>query len=155
LYGVSLKRPSDFDSFPARVKFFKLTTYRVGGQSVSLYDYENAMIRPLGDPRVHFALNCMVVGCPRLPQVPFRAQVLDQQLEATAQEFCNSRLHVQVQPDRRTVRLSEIFRFYTADFVNEKAAPSLIAYVNRYRTQHLPEDFAVEFLPYNWLLNTQ
>ena len=27
LYGVILKRPSDFDSLPARVKFFKLTAY--------------------------------------------------------------------------------------------------------------------------------
>ncbi len=63
LYGVMLKQPSDFDGFPARVQFFKLTTYRVGGQSVSLYDYENTIIRPLGEPRVHFALNCMVVGC--------------------------------------------------------------------------------------------
>jgi Protein of unknown function, DUF547 len=155
LYGVILKRPSDFDSFPARVKFFKLTTYRVGGQSVSLYDYENAIIRPLGEPRVHFALNCMVIGCPRLPQLPFRAQILEQQLEAAAQEFCNSVQHVQVQPERRTVRLSEIFRFYTADFVNERVAPSLIAYINRYRTQKIPEDFAIEFIPYNWLLNTQ
>jgi len=155
LYGVILKRPSDFDSFPARVKFFKLTTYRVGGQSISLYDYENAIIRPLGEPRVHFALNCMVIGCPRLPQVPFRGQTLEPQLEAAAQEFCNSVQHVQVQPERRTARLSEIFRFYTADFVNERVAPSLIAYVNRYRTQKAPEDFAVEFIPYNWLLNTQ
>jgi len=53
------------------------------------------------------------------------------------------------------VRLSEIFRFYTADFVNERVAPSLVAYVNRYRTQKIPEDFAVEFIPYNWLMNTQ
>jgi hypothetical protein len=155
MYGIILKWPSDFDSFPARVRFFKLTTYRVGGQFISLYDYENAIIRPLGEPRVHFALNCMVVGCPRLPQFPFRAQTLEQQLEAAAQEFCNSVQHVQVQHERRTVRLSEIFRFYTADFVNARLAPSLIAYVNRYRTQHIPEDFAVEFIPYNWLINTQ
>jgi len=155
LYGVILTQPSDFDSFPARVKFFKLMTYRVGGQSVSLYDYENAIIRPLGEPRVHFALNCMVIGCPRLPQVPFRAQTLEPQLEAAAQEFCNSVQHVQVQPERHTVRLSELFRFYTTDFVNKMVAPSLMAYVNRYRPQKISETFAVEFIPYNWLLNTQ
>ena len=155
MYGVIIRQPSDFDSFLDRARFFKFTAYRVGGKAVSLYDYEQAIIRPLDEPRVHFALNCMVVGCPRLPQVPFRALELDQQLDAAAQEFCNSVQHVQVHPEQRTVRLSEIWRFYTADFVNERVSPSLIAYVNRYRTQNIPEDFAVEFIPYNWTINRQ
>ena len=38
---------------------------------MSLYTLENDVIRPLGDERVHFALNCMVVSCPRLPRVAF------------------------------------------------------------------------------------
>jgi len=37
--------PDDFFSFVDRVRFFKLTEYRVGGQWTSLYDYENDVIR--------------------------------------------------------------------------------------------------------------
>jgi Protein of unknown function, DUF547 len=47
--------------------FFYLRTFTIGGKSISLYDFENDVIRPLGEERVHFALNCMVVSCPRLP----------------------------------------------------------------------------------------
>ncbi len=28
--------------------------------------------------------------------------------------------------------------------------PSLIAYVNRYRTKLIPPDYRVEFIPYDW-----
>ncbi len=44
--------------------FFYLRTFTVGGKSISLYKFENDVIRPLGEERVHFALNCMVVSCP-------------------------------------------------------------------------------------------
>ena len=156
MYGVlAAQTPVALNSFPKRARFFKFTAYRIGGDNISLYDYENALIRPLGEPRVHFALNCMVVGCPRLPQAPFRAKDLDQQLDAAATEFCNSAKHVQVNPEMRVVRFSEIFRFYTKDFVNDRVAPSLIAYVNGFRRQNIPADFAVEFIPYDWTINTQ
>jgi hypothetical protein len=49
-----------------KIRFFLLRKYRVGGEDMSLYALENDIIRPLGEPRVHFALNCMAVSCPRL-----------------------------------------------------------------------------------------
>ena len=51
-----------------KFSFFYLRKFVVGGKSISLYDLENQLIRPLGEERIHFALNCMVVGCPRLPR---------------------------------------------------------------------------------------
>ena len=50
-----------------KIPFFALGMVRVGGMDISLYDYENNVIRALGDPRIHVALNCMSVSCPRLP----------------------------------------------------------------------------------------
>jgi hypothetical protein len=156
MYGVITKNiPRDFDSLPKQARFFVFTTYQIGGEKISLYDYENKIIRPLGEPRVHFALNCMAVGCPRLPQEPFRAQELDQQLEEVSREFFNQEKHVQVDFEQQVVHLSEILDFYTEDFVNNQVAPSLIAYVNRYRTEKIPEHFTVEFIPYDWTVNTQ
>jgi len=151
LYGViAYGAPDDLSRFLDRARFFKLTEYRVGGRWISLYDFENDVIRPLDEPRVHFALNCMSVGCPRLPRSPFRAAQLDAQLDAVAQEFFNSKKYVQVDTPQRVARLSEIMDFYTEDFVNERHAPSLVAYVNRYRQERIPEDFRAEFIPYDW-----
>ena len=136
-----------------RVEFFKLTRLVVGGQPISLYDYENDVIRPLGEERVHFALNCMAVSCPRLPRTPFTPEGLDAQLDAAAREFFAEGRNVEVDHAARVVRLSSILDFYPADFL--RRAPSLPAYANRYRTVPLPLDYKVAFIPYDWTLNAQ
>lgn len=134
-----------------KIRFFYLTRLPIDGGSLSLYALENDVIRPLGDPRIHFALNCMVRGCPRLPREPWSAERLDAQLDAATREFVNDARNVQLVPERRVVRLSAIFDFYTDDFL--AVAPSLLAYVNRYRAEPVPEEFDVEFIPYDWTLH--
>jgi hypothetical protein len=136
-----------------KLDFFVLRRLRVGGAPLSLYTYENEVIRQLGDARVHFALNCMVVGCPRLPRAPFRAETLDAALESEARLFFSEPRNLQVDAPQRIVRMSEILSFYTEDFL--AAAPSLIAYVNRYRAVPTPADYRVEFIPYDWTINRQ
>jgi hypothetical protein len=131
--------------------FFYLRTFTVGGKSISLYKFENEVIRPLGEERVHFALNCMVVSCPRLPRVAFSAGELDRQLDAAARGFVAEIRNVWLDPAKREVWLSAIFEFYPEDFLAH--APSLIAYVNRYRATQIPADFKVRFLPYHWTVN--
>lgn len=156
MYGViATGMPNSFERLLDRARFFKLTKFRIGGEDISLYDYENDIIRPLGEPRVHFALNCMAAGCPRLPRQPFVAATLDRVLDEVSREFFNSAKHVQVDGARKVARLSEILRFYTEDFVNPRVANSLIEYVNRYRTAPIPSSFEVEFIPYDWTVNRQ
>jgi hypothetical protein len=156
MYGVIQKGiPEGFTSFFKRASFFKFTEYQIGGKQVSLYDYENDLIRKLGDPRVHFTLNCMSVGCPRLPQYPFMSVPLEAELERAAREFFGSPKHLQVDASSKTVRVSEILSFFTEDFVNPKVAPSLIAYINRYAPNQIPGDYDVSFIPYDWRVNKQ
>src|SRR6266498_1059136 len=99
--------------FPTRTgvrkfTFFYLRTFTVGGRSISLYNFENDVIRPLGEERVHFALNCMVVSCPRLPRVAFSAAALDRQLDSAAREFIGNTRNVWVDHAKREVWLSAI-----------------------------------------------
>jgi len=141
---ASPRRPQE------QIRFFLLSSVVIDAERLSLYAYENRIIRPLGDPRVHFALNCMVRGCPRLPREPFDALQLDAQLEREARRFLNEPRNVQVDPPLGVVRLSSILRFYKGDFVAR--APSLIAYVNRYREEPIPDGYRVGFIPYDWAL---
>lgn len=136
-----------------KLTFFYLRKLRVGGQDSSLYDYENKLIRPLGEERVHFALNCMAVSCPRLPRTPFAAATLDADLDREARRFFNEPRNVGIDDAGRMVRLSEILSFYPEDFLAK--APSLIAYANRYRDTPIPEDYRVTFIPYDWTVNRQ
>jgi len=97
----------------------------------------------------------MVKACPRLPQIPFRAENLDGTLNILAREFVNDPRHVQVVESARKVRLSEILSFYEEDFVNPNEASSLIDYINRYRDSAIDKTFTVEFIPYDWTVNYQ
>ena len=131
--------------------FFYLPTFTIGGKSISLHTFKNGVIRPLGQERVHFALSCMAVSCPRLPRVAFSAAALDEQLDTAARTFIGDSRNVWIEHAKREVWLSAIFDFYTQDFLAH--APSLIAYVNRYRAAQVPADFKVRFLEYHWTVN--
>jgi hypothetical protein len=138
-----------------KVPFFFLRKLQVGGRPMTLYAYENDLIRPTGEERVHFALNCMAKACPRLPRRPFTSAGLDVELEREARRFFAEPRNLQLDPGRRTVRLSEILRFYTEDFTRK--APSLVAYANRHRADSppIPDDYKVEFIKYDWRVNQQ
>jgi Protein of unknown function, DUF547 len=136
-----------------KVSFFFLGKVEVGNEPITLYKYENDVVRKLQDPRMHVALNCMSVSCPRLPREAFLPERLDEQLDREARRFYNEDRNVQVDDARRVLRLSEILKFYTGDFLAQ--APSLAAYVNKYRDQKVPEDYKVEFVPYDWTINRQ
>lgn len=136
-----------------RIRFFIMKDVQVGGRSISLYDYENKVIRPFGDERVHFGLNCMAVGCPRLPRQPFTAANIDAELDREARFFFSETRNLRVDDAARTIHLSEILDFFPEDFL--KKEKSLIAYVNRYRSPPIPEDYKVQFIPYDWTVNAQ
>ena len=153
MYGVLAAGVPRSISEYGKLRFFWLRQVKIGGEPMSLYRYENEVIRPLGEERVHFALNCMAVHCPRLPRQPFRAATLEADLEREARKFLNEARNVQLDPLRRVVRLSEIFGFFPEDFLAK--APSLVAYVNRHRAAPVPAGYAVEFIPYDWTVAAQ
>lgn len=133
-----------------RLRFFRLSKINVGGREMSLEAYENDVIRKLGDPRVHVALNCMSESCPRLPREAFAADGLQSQLDREARKFFNETRNVRIDDKTRTVYLTEIMDFFPEDFT--AVAPSLIAYANRYRAAEaqIPADYSVRFTPYDW-----
>ncbi len=153
MYAVIDSGIPESNSGFSKVSFFALRQVRVGGQGMSLRTYENDIIRKLGDPRVHFALNCMSLSCPRLPREPFVAANLEQQLEREARYFFSESRNLRVDDAAKTVWMSEILDFFPEDFLAH--APSLIAYVNRYLGKPVPADYKVRFTPYDWTIARQ
>ena len=136
-----------------KVSFFLLGKVQVGGEAITLYDYENKVIRTFGEPRIHFALNCMSVACPRLPREVFTAAELEQQLERETRNFFGESRNIEVIERDAVLRLTEIMKFYPEDFLAKAA--SLVAYVNRYREPRVPEGYRIEYIPYDWTVNRQ
>ena len=142
--------PASHNGF-AKVKFFVLRKFDIGGNVMSLYDFENNIIRKLNEPRVHFALNCSAVSCPLLPRTMFTAEGLNEELDREARSFFERPENLSVDDAQRTVFFNEILKFYTEDFVPGHA-PTLIAYAQRYSRQTIPPDFRIAFRPYDWTI---
>ena len=135
--------------------FFHLTRYPVGGKKYALATIENSIVRPgFNDPRVHFALNCDSVGCPRLPREAFDPARLDAQLDQYSREFVTDPAKVRVEevPGRgRTLMISQIFEWYTGDFTGSGGP---VGFINRHGGD-VPTDLPVSYIPYDWSLIAQ
>jgi hypothetical protein len=142
----------------AKLRFFVLRKQVVGGQAMSLYAFENDVIRPftraIGEPRVHFALNCSALACPALPRQPFRAATLDADLARETRAFFARPENLRVDEAARAVWLSELLDFYPEDFVPAHGA-NLVDYVNRTLGLSLPLDYTLRFTPYDWTVAHQ
>ncbi len=147
--------PDNFSTLWKRASFFKFRSVKIGGKKTNLYDYENKIIRKLNEPRAHFVLNCMVKDCPRLPQQHFSAETLEEDLQNAAVEFFNKTKHIQINDKTQRVALSGIMKFYTKDYVASGKKQDLVAYVNQYREEKIPENYKVTFLDYDWSINQQ
>ena len=132
-----------------KLKFFVLKKFSIGGKPMSLYAYENDIIRKLNEPRVHFALNCSAVSCPQLPREPFRGEQLDRQLENEALKFFTRPENLKVDHASRQAFTNEILKFYSEDFAPSHA-PTLIDYINRYAPEKIPADYQLRFFNYDW-----
>lgn len=65
-------------------------THRAGilaGDEVTLRHLEHGILRKLGDPRVHMAINCGSMSCPDLRHEPYTAARLDAQLNDQVVKF--------------------------------------------------------------------
>lgn len=147
--------PKGFTSTLKRASFFLLRKVIIAGEKTNLYHYENKVIRPLDEPRSHFALNCMVKDCPRLPQTPFTPENLDAQLDAAAHEFFSKPLHFNLDHDKKRVYVSSILKFYTEDFVESGKKKDLPNYINPYLNEKIPSDYKVSYIKYDWRINQQ
>ena len=150
MYAVVRTAPPPVLGAQDRLDFMRLTVVVVGGQELSLAQYRDRVIRPLGEERVHFALNDMTRSSPRLRRIPYTAEGLDTQLDAAAREFLDGP-RVQVDRAAGVVRLPAVLERAAPDLL--KRAPTLLAYVSRYRQAPVPEGYKAEFVPYDWTLN--
>jgi len=141
--------------------FFVKMKITIGGEQTNLKKLEDDIIRAgFKDPRIHAAINCASISCPRLPQTAFTAAELDQQLSQAMSDFANSNQHVEIDTKTESVRVSKIFDWFKEDFIdyeteNGNVAPTLLHYINRYRTDPIPNNYKIGFLKYDKGINHQ
>ncbi len=131
--------------------FFDVSKHEIGGKNISLNDIEHKMLRAEfpGEPRFHFVLVCAGLGCPPIINKAYMPLSLDAQLERQTQSALNDPDFIQVVKNK--VRISQIFEWYKKDFT--KGGQRLVDYINKYRTEKIPEKARVSYYEYNWALN--
>jgi len=142
------------DYSPAEKDFavFKEPLVRVAGGQISLNHLEHQVIRrQFKDPRVHVALVCAARSCPPILNRAYRANDLDKVLDENMKRFVTDAARNQIDDEKRELRLSKIFEWYSLDFGGEEAVP---AYVARYAANDVA-GYRVSYLEYDWKLNAR
>jgi len=139
----SIKDIGGFFSSPFTTEFAK-----IDGKLYSLDDIEKGMLLKMGDPRVHFAVNCASESCPKLLNEAYVASKLDKQLDASSKTFVNSNKN---KLSKTKVELSKIFKWYASDFESEYG--TVIRFINMYANETINEEANIDYLSYSWELN--
>lgn len=129
---------------------------RVAQEDRSLDGIEHGILRPLGDPRIHFAVNCASRSCPVLADRAYTADSLQAQLDAAVERFLADprqyRLETGADP---VLHLNRVLDWYKDDFGGTDG-------VLRFLARYVPEGegrlltsgrIRVEYSEYDWTLN--
>ncbi|XP_029967955.1 uncharacterized protein LOC115403242 isoform X1 [Salarias fasciatus] len=167
-----------------RYRFFNYVSYLIGGEVFTLQDIENGVLRgnrkgiaqlrrpfsktdprlqvalPDAEPLIHFALNCGAKGCP--PIKTYSPQDIDGQLRTAAEAFLENDDACMVDSGKREVRLSQIFKWYKADFggTDEKLLNWVLEHMGDSPKKTSLQGVLsagktkVSFLPYDWTTNS-
>ncbi|MEO0722554.1 MAG: DUF547 domain-containing protein [Pseudomonadota bacterium] len=125
------------------------------GREVSLDDIEHDILREEWDePRVHYAVNCASYGCPNLMNRAWRAETLDEDLDAGARAYVNHPRGVSIRRNG-TLEVSTIYKWFREDFGGSKDG------VVEHVLQYADDDLAAQIRAnpkitkhsYDWALN--
>ncbi len=129
--------------------FFDGHKQTVGGKQLTLNELERRILKEYEDARLHFVLVCGATGCPPITTFAYRAEKLEEQLEAQTRTALNDDKFIRT--EGTDVQLSQIFDWYEGDFGGSKK--SVLDWINGYRATPLPTDARVAYYTYDWSLN--
>ena len=122
---------------------------RIEDRVYDLNNIEHGILRAKFDePRIHFAINCASLSCPKLRNEAYKAGKLNAQLDEQTRDFLSDTTRNIIQAEH--LRISRIFLWFGGDF---KKDGSLIDFINRFSDVEVRPDAGIDYLNYNWNLN--
>lgn len=130
----------------------------VAGRPYSLDAMEHKILRKEGDPRIHFAIVCASIGCPRLLNQAYTQTAIQQQLELNARDFFSRPQNFRYDQSNRAVQLSSILQWFGEDF--GASQPAQLRTIARWVPKNAQSAvqsgrLRVSFADYSWDLNDQ
>jgi hypothetical protein len=143
---------------------------QIMGRTLTLDQIEHKILRgEFEEPRIHMALVCAAVSCPRLRAEPYRGDSLDAQLDDQTRAFFADLRKFHVDRESGEVWASAIFEWFAEDFLTEVSPDDVRFEVQRkavraFAPKYVSEadreflkraDFKLAFFEYDWTLNEQ
>ena len=129
----------------------------VAGADRSQDEIEHEIIRPMGDPRIHLAINCAALSCPPLISRAYLGDTLDRQLDERVIAFLRDPVHfeVSVTDGAPTVRINRVFDWFNEDFGGHEGILAFLAeYLDGADGNAVADpEAALVFFDYDWTLN--
>lgn len=130
---------------------WKKHKWEIAGKEYTLDDIEHGVIRPMGEARIHFAVNCAAKSCPDLRAEAYRANKLDAQLQdQTIKTFENTTKGFK-KLDGNAIKVSKVMSWFKKDFDNGE----LNNWIATYFPDSVNKETNISFFDYDWSLNKQ
>ncbi len=130
----------------------------IGSKEYNLEQIEHEILRKMNEPRIHFAIVCASIGCPRLLNEAYSPDKVNQQLTNNTKDFFSRKSNFRIDQKNRTIYLNSILDWFGADFgsSNKAIIEELIPYLpEEAKTAVGITEFRISYLTYNWDLNDQ
>ena len=131
----------------------------VGGKPYSLEGIEHQILRKMNEPRIHFAIVCASIGCPRLLNEAYTANQVQKQLDINAKDFFSRSQNFRFDQQNKQFQLSSILSWFGTDFGSNQGAQlkTMAAWLPNKAAQNaaLQNSVRIKYLDYNWDLNDQ
>jgi hypothetical protein len=146
--------------------------FKVVGQEMTLNDIEHEILRKkFNEPRIHMALVCASIGCPKLRIEPYTGEKLNEQLDEQTRVFLAIPDNFRIDRDSKRVYVSSILKWFGEDFeksygkkanfenLNRKET-AFINFISQYLSpaeeEYLTQGgYRVSYLDYDWSLNAK
>lgn len=120
----------------------------IGDKLLSLNHIEHEILRKMKEPRIHFAIVCASVSCPKLQNTAFEPSKTEEQLNNATKEFLSDSARNEL--SQNSIKISKIFKWFSSDF---KQNGSLIDFLNIYSEITISQNAKKSFKDYDWNLN--
>ena len=137
-----IKSIKDIDN-PWDLRYWKL-----GEKWYNLNDIEHKILRKMDEPRIHFAIVCASISCPKLLNKAYNASNLEEQLTKVTKDFLSDSTKNNI--SENSLRLSKIFQWFAKDF---KQNGNIVDFLNQHSEIKISAKAKKSFKKYDWDLN--
>jgi hypothetical protein len=126
----------------------------VAGSSRSLDEIEHTILRPMGEPRIHFAINCAARSCPPLVPEAYTGERLDEQLDARVRAFVADPSHFRFDRETGEMRVNRVLEWFGEDFGGPEGVVRFLSeYLDEEDRRAVGPGTALVHFDYDWTLN--